>query len=298
MGFNAPAYGAARNKLAETLATLTGEMTALRLASARVLAVPISNTLVSAPSTMVTTFGAATFNYNAKLRDNDDGTQSGLVCTVPASTTFQNWLKVGAFIRGPRVGLRLSRGLGAANMPTPFSARIDCYPVKPDYSQALITDTQQPHALRGVYRDITLGTDLGDGEKYVEIEIPADPLVDRTLTLLGWLVDASAGYSAPKRGMNIDAVWTLLTTTPTSFGINSGLDFSQFTGFYYKNVHASIAGDILVYSNLGSDTIEIARFTVAAGVSGPFMFPAPVPDGYRVAYSGTGTMMIKPIGEQ
>jgi hypothetical protein len=102
----------------------------------------------------------------------------------------------------------------------------------------MMPDTQQSFAQLPVAPYAYVADDLGPGVHHARIILPAGPTV-RSWLLLGYLVDANAGYVPNPRGVNVNRQTVAVTTTPASFPSGADTAFRAFRGILFSNVTAS-----------------------------------------------------------
>lgn len=291
--FSAPTYGAVQGEVATILSALLDGVSEVGLPA--LVSVPFN------PKLDIATAINSTASLSGKIPENTDGTQTGFSITIPASSTAQNYVILRSSIRGNTIGLRLSRGTGTSNDASPFGALVDGIPIDVDWSQNLLSDTQVATAVP-TSRNVIFGTNFGDGTHDVVVNIPCDPSVQRRLVLFGWLLEARAGYSAPTRGLSLQAAGANLPavgagTNYATINMSGGYNFTAFRGFAYKN-NSATTETIKVYSGTTPGANELTSISMTAGASGIFTFDRPVYDGFSLAGSAaTAVIFVTPIGE-
>ena len=257
--------------------------------------------LASIPFTaadQLTFSGAATASINGNAPDNDDGTQSCLDISVPASSTFANSVQVRRVINGNTIGLRLSRYGSNYNTAVPFAVFVDGQPIEVDWSAQLLPETQTAPSNFAAYRNIILGRDFGDGAHDVRLGVPCDAAVARNLRLLGWLAEEAAGYRPPQRGVSLQDSQITITSTAKWFigtpGTTRGL-----VGFYWRNKNAG-AQTLQVFAATSAFTGALMTINAAAagaaGSDGYCALPGLVPDGIQLLASVANAFDITPVG--
>lgn len=243
--------------------------------------------------------GAASASISGNFAENDDGTQSGMIVTVPASATFANSVQLRRVINGNLIGIRLSRATasvlsGSLNAPVPFGAMVDGQPIEIDWSAQLFPETHATGLNNGAYRNIIFGTDFGEGAHDVRLSIPCDASSARQIGLLGWLVDEAAGYRPPQRGVSLQDMQMALTSTAKFYlGFVNGA--RGLVGFYYANSTAAAVTLDLFAANSGLSN-RLTRVTVAANGDGYFALPGIVYDGIQLQAGTANALLITPVG--
>lgn len=246
----------------------------------------------------LTLSGTATASVNGNAADNDDGTQSCLDISVPASATFANSVQVRRVINGDTIGLRLSRYGSNYNTAVPFAVFVDGRPIEVDWSAQLLPETQTAPGNFAAYRNIILGRDFGDGAHDVRLGVPCDAAVARSLRLLGWLAEEKAGYRPPQRGVSVQDLQITLNSTNKTF-LGAAGNTRGLVGFYWKNLNAA-AQTLQVFAATSAFTGALMTINAAAagaaGSDGYFALPGLVPDGIQLQASAANAFQITPVG--
>lgn len=237
--------------------------------------------------------GAAGSATNSMI-NNDDGTQSGLSISVPASATLGNAVHLKFWIQGSVFGLRRQRDSANGGL-SPVSVMIDGVTYGGD--DGLLVDPRAnaaPLAPQIGLNTVIYATDLDEKyPHYVELMFPCALTGSPRVTYLhGVVLDARAGYVAPPRGVKAAfAPQVLAATTWTSLTTSSSIIVYGPRKIVFYNPSA---GAVKVGLRINSTNGQFWGKPLAAGDSAEFDFSGIVYHDVQ-GWSDTAGTIMQPI---
>ena len=227
---------------------------------------------------------------------NSDGTGTYLTVTVNSSATLANSAIAGLWFSGNVFGLRYTA------TSNPIGCIIDgvAYTVPATVN----TDPRTGYsngATPATIEEVIIANDLGPGKHYVELVFPASTSVTRSYEILGYVVDAQAGYVPPSGFVDLRATTQLITATTGAGAQSLAASLSTHNGNWgfrkllFANISGGTASVYLVYST--AKTTIIWQKSIPAGDTQEFDFGGIYADTVNLLTyaSATNAINVTPI---
>jgi len=229
--------------------------------------------------------GASTPNLANALASSEIGARTGyFVSTAGGAAPSGQYAELHFKFSGEKFGLIFD--LSAAYVGFEVGCMIDgvVYPVK--QPSMLMPDTQAPFVQLPIAPYTYVADDLGAGVHHARLVFPAGA-VTKSWMILGYLVDANAGYTVPPRGVNINRNTAVaVTTSAVTFPTGTDTPYRGYRGIIFTNTTASPitvtiqnsggtafwiksipANDVVTFDALGFLYDPVKLFASATGVN-------------------------------